>query len=172
MGAATVIGIGAGLQAYGQYAGLRASAVSEKYQAQIDRNNAKIQKERIKDVTAIGAKEAKRLEQETVQFATNQITGFASSNIDIASAVVTEAVEETARVGAADIITLQHNIEREIWGIETGIAGLEAQAQLRESQARQTEKLAPIAAGATLLSGFGGIATRKQEPESPLKRTT
>jgi hypothetical protein len=162
--AAAIVGAGIGIQAYGQYRGLRASSVEAKYRAQIDRTNAEIRKQQARDVRAIGARAAVQLERETVQFGANQVTQFASGGIDISSAVVTQAIEETARTGAADIITLQHNIEREIWGIEAGITELETSAAFREAEAEAVEDITPISVAGTLFTGFGSLAARRRNP--------
>lgn len=169
MGATTAIIAGIGIQAYGQYRGLRSAEAAADFQAGISRQNAKIKKERIKDITAIGLAEEKLLEREAIEFAAEQVTGFASGGIDVASAVVGEAVEETARIAAADIITLQHNIKRAVWNEEVGIMSDELSALFNRIQARSAGKLAPITAAGTILTGVGLLGLRGTT--SPLVRT-
>lgn len=170
MGTAAVV-VGVGIQAYGTYQGLRASSVASKYQAQIDRNNAEIKKLRIEDLRGVGARAEKQLESETVQFIGEQVTAFASGNIDISSAVVQERIEETARTGAADIIELEHNIERDIWGLEVGIMSDKASELLNRMRAKSAARLAPIAAAGTVAAGVLPLF-RPSQPTNPLFRTS
>jgi hypothetical protein len=170
MGAAAVIGVG--IQAYGTYQGLRASSVAAKYNAQIDRSNIKIKEMRIEDLRSLGARAARQLETEAVHFVGEQVTAFASGGIDISSAVVSEAIEETARTSAADIIELQHNIERDIWGLEVGIMSDQASELLNRLQAKSAARLAPIAAVGTAVSAASPFLFRGTPPVNPLERTT
>jgi len=157
--------VGIGLAAYGTYRGLRAEKSAAKHNAQIARTNAAIKKERIKDVRVTGARLARQIERETIDFIGDQVTAFASGGVDISSGVVSEAVEGTARSGAADIIELQSNIEKDVWGLEVGIMSDEMSAAFSASRARRLKRAAPIAAGTTLLTGIGGLlAAKRTEP--------
>jgi hypothetical protein len=155
MGAAAIVGTG--LQAYGTYQGLKADEATLKYRAQMSRTNAAIIDKQIKSLKGAGAREAVKLEAETIQFAGEQISAYASAGIDISSSVVSEAVEQTARTGAADILTLQHNLKRQAWGLEVGKMSDELQALFDEASARSARRAAPIAVGTTLLTGFGAL---------------
>lgn len=169
MGGVTAVGVGIGLQAYGTYTGYKAAQKSAKYDAQIRRNNIAIAEEQIKDVTRAGMVTAKKLETETVHFIGDQVTAFASSGIDLSSAVVSEAVEQTARTGATDIIELQKNIEREKWGLKVGIMSEGAQIALDKAKARSAGRAAIIGTAATLMS----LSTIPKTPTTvnPLQRT-
>lgn len=160
-----IIGAGIVLSAYGTYRGLRAQEKARKAQAQTDRINAEIKKERIKDVRGTTARITARVAREGVEFAADQVTAFASAGVDVSSAVVGEAVEATARTTSADISELQHNARKQIWGIKTGVMSDTANALLKEGQARRLGKLAPIATAGTLALGFGELFS-----PSPLER--
>jgi hypothetical protein len=173
MGTAAIVG-GIGLQAYGQYQGLRAAAESAKYDAQVERNNIAIIEEQIKDVTGRGRIVEKQIEQQAVEFIGEQVSAFASSGIDISSAVVGEVTAETAKKAAADMITVQKNVAREVWGLKIGKMNKESSVLFNEARARSARKLAPVAAGATILTGAGSLALRTKTPtttKSPLTRT-
>lgn len=162
MGVAAIAAVasiaGTGLQAYGAYEEFKANESEAKYQAQISRNNVKIIEQRKADLRTVGAQQVARLKNETVQFAADQVTGFAATGIDISSAVVSEVIEETTGIGAADIVQAQKNIEREIWGLDIQKMSEQATAIFQESRARRFRKLAPIAAFSSLLGSAGGIA--------------
>lgn len=168
MGGAAIIGIGAGVQAYSTYQGYQSARTSAKYLANINRQNAAIIDAQKKDVITTGKKAEKRLERETVEFIGDQVTAFAASGIDISSAVVGEVTEQTARTGAADIIELQQNIKREVWGLEVGKRSELAEANLNKYKARQAKRagVLSIATGATQI--YGSTLT----PKSPLVRTS
>jgi hypothetical protein len=164
MGATAVIVAGTAITAYGQYQGLRASEAQAKQQANIERMNKELLKQQIPDVIATGMRGARQIEREGIQFSAEQLAAFASSNIDIASQVVGEAVEGTARTTAADILTLHHNVARDVWKLNIGIASAEAQAQLKEREARSAGRAAIIAPAATLLTGIGTLGIRRRSP--------
>lgn len=172
MGTAVVVA-GLGWKAYGQYQGLRAAAASAKYDAQVERNNIAIIEEQIKDVTTRGAIAEKQIARRAVEFIGEQVSAFASSGIDISSAVVGEVTADTAKKASADMTTVQKNVSREIWGLKTGIMNKEASVLFDEARARSARKLAPIAVGGTLLTGVGALAlrTKKLKPPSPLTRS-
>lgn len=171
-----VLPIGIGLSAYSTYQSYQAEKKAADFRASQARTNAAIKKEQIKDVQFIGAQELKHLERDALQIGADQVTAYAGGNIDISSAVVQERLEETARTAAADIITAQHNIEKAIWGLEIGIMNEEAQALFNSARAKSLERIAPIAAGTELLTGYGGLAyssnqTKTQKTKkSPLSR--
>jgi hypothetical protein len=175
-GATAAIVVGVGLKAYGDYRGLRSAEARAKYDAQINRSNIKIIEEQIKDVRTLGKVAEKEIEQQAVEFIGEQVSAFASSGIDISSAVVGEVTEETARKAAADIVTTQKNIERDIWGLQIGKMNEASQLLFNKARARSAGKLAPIAAGATLLTGVSGLSLRTGKPpppasqKSPLRR--
>jgi hypothetical protein len=170
MGGTALIGVG--LQAYGTYQGLKAAEARAKYDAQVNRNNVKIIEAQIKDVRTLGKIAEKQIERQGIEFVAGQVSSFASSGIDISSAVVGEIVEETARVTAADVITTQKNIEREIWGLKVGKMNETSQLLFNKARGRSAGKFAPIAAGAELLTGFGefGLTTKRPKTKSPLTR--
>lgn len=170
-GAALPIGIG--LSGYSTYKSYQAEKEAARYQASVKRTDAAIKKEQIADIQFIGAQEIKRLERDAIQVGADQVTAYAGGNIDISSAVVQERLEETAKTAAADVITAQHNIEKAVWGLEVGIMSDEAQALFDSARARSLEKTAPIATGAELLTGFGGLSfSRRDKTKSPLARTS
>jgi hypothetical protein len=175
MGGAALFGVGVALTAYGEYKGLKAQQQSAKFQAQIARINTKIIDERIKDIRGLGARAALQLEQEGVEIVAGQVTAYAGRNIDISSAVVTQKIEDTSRIVASDVIDLQHNIENEIWGLKTEKVSQSAIELFNKARARSAGRLAPIVAGATLLTGFSQFLPAKKvqlpaKQPSPLAR--
>jgi hypothetical protein len=164
MGVSGAIIAGTAITAYGQYQGLRAQEVQAKHEARIERMNAEMLKQQIPDVIATGKRGARQIEQEGVRFSAEQLSAFASGNIDIASAVVGEAVEGTARTTAADILTLHHNVARDVWRLNVGVQSGLATAQLKEREARGAGRAAVIAPTATLLTGVGTLGVRRRSP--------
>lgn len=167
MGGAALIGVGAGVQAYSTYQGYQSAKTGYKYQSQINRQNAAIIEEQKKDVVVSGKKAEKKLERETVEFIGDQVTAFAGSGIDISSSVVGEVTEATARTAAADIIELQQNVKRDVWGLEIGKMSEIAKANLNKYKAKQAERASylSIVGGATSI--YGSTLT----PPNPLIRT-
>jgi hypothetical protein len=169
-GAATAAGIG--LQAYGTYRGLKAAEARAKYDAQVNRNNLKIIDEQIKDVRTLGKIAEKQIERQGIEFIAGQVSAFASGGIDISSAVVGEVVEETARVTAADVITAQKNVEREIWGLKTGKMNETSELLFNMARGKSAGRLAPVATGAELLTGFGELGLTTKSPLTRRKLPT
>lgn len=150
-------GSGKALQIYGQYAGLKSAETQAKYEAQIDRTNAEIIEQRKRDLVATGGRAEAQIMTQTVQFAADQMTAFASGGIDVGSAVALETFDETARVGAADIIDLHHNIEQQVWGLDIDGLSLKASALLKESTAKSARRLATLGIISNLLSSGAAV---------------
>lgn len=155
MGVAAIAAIasisGAGLQAYGTYEGFKAAESEAEFGAQISRSNVKIIEQQQRDLEVIGAQTIAKLKTESIQTAADQVVGFASTGIDVASAVVGETIEETAIVSSADILAAQKNFERQQWGLEISKMNEITEAVFQEAQARRLRQLAPIATVASLL---------------------
>jgi hypothetical protein len=154
--------IGLGLQAAGTFRELKAAEKSFEFQAQMNRNNAELKKERIKDIETVGAEAIKQMELDAVQISADQITAYAGAGVDISSAVVGERLEETALVATSDIMTVLNNIEKSVWGIETEIENDTQLALFNEARAKSAGKFAPIAAATGLLTGLGQLALLSQ----------
>lgn len=153
---------GSSLKAYGVYEGFKSEEANAKFQAGISRNNIKIIEQQKADLLSVGAQQAATLKHDTMRAAADQVTDFVSSGIDISSAVVGETIEETALVGASDIITAQKNFERQVWGLEIGKMNEQTNMIFQLARARRLKKLAPIATVTSLLGSTGpspGAAT-------------
>jgi hypothetical protein len=144
--------VSAGIQIYGIYSGAQAAKREARYNAKIAKQNQKIAKEQAKDIVARGAEAEKTLEQDAIRFADEQLLTFAGSGIDIRSGVAQQTIEDTARLSAADIITLKHNVERDVWATEVGIVSSQAETQLSKIRARSAQRAANIQIATTLLS--------------------
>lgn len=164
MGAGALVATGVGLQAYGTYSGYQAAEKEARYQERQKRHNIMVAKEVAKDIKTRGLIDIKRLESDAVRLGAQQVTAFASGNIDISSGVAKQVTEDTARIAAADIIELQHNIARDIWGVEQGIISTSAEAQMEKIRARRLKRAAMISFASAILTGgaqlgFGGGGT-------------
>jgi hypothetical protein len=146
------------VKSYGTYAGLQAQSVQEKYNAQISRSNIELRKQRKADIRLTGARAVKELETDAIKIVGRQATAFAGAGIDISSQVVGERIEETARVRAGDIITLQENIRKQLWGEDVGILSDRQQALLADYRSKIAGQLAPITAITELFAGLTGAA--------------
>jgi hypothetical protein len=145
--------IGVGLQLYGLYLSGQAAKKEAAYNAQIALYNQKIAKIQAKDIAVGGAITAEQLESDAIRFADDQLLGFASGGIDITSGVAQQAIEDTARITASDIITLQHNIAKDIWSVEVGATASAIQTQLDNISARNAERASNIAIATALITG-------------------
>jgi hypothetical protein len=152
--------VGTGAQIYGTYTSGIAASEEAKFQAKVGHNNQKIAKMQAQDIVERGAVGVKELERDAIRFADDQLLGFSAAGIAISSGVAVKAVEETARITAADIITLQHNIARDVWATEVGAAGSAAETQLLNIRARNAQRAANILLASSILTGGAKIATR------------
>jgi hypothetical protein len=155
MGAA--VAVGTGLQIYGQYESGRAAKKAARFNARIARKNLKIAKEQAQDIVEGGAISAERLKRDALKFADDQLLAFAGQNIDVSSQVATQAVEDTARIAAADIITLQHEVAQQVWATKVGAQDIAAQAALDRMIARRAERSANIKIASTLILAGGKL---------------
>lgn len=142
--ATAAIIVSTGAQVYGAYQGGQAAKKEAAYQKKINQNNQKIAKLQGQKIVESGMITARQLEADALRFADSQLLGFAGGGIDITSGAALKAVEETARTTAADIITLQHNIAQEVWGLEVGIQSSKVENQLLSIRARNAERASYI----------------------------
>lgn len=163
----TALVVGTGLQIYGTYTSGQAAKKEAKFQAQIARNNQKTAKEQAKDIVSGGMISAKELEADALRFADDQLLAFSAGGIDITSGVAMQAIEETARITAADIITLQHNVAKDVWSVRVGLTGYETAEQLANIRARQAARAANILLVSSILTGGAHIAARRSTSSLP-----
>jgi hypothetical protein len=155
--------VGTGAEIYGTFAGAQAAKNEAKFQAKVLQNNQKLAKEQAKDIVTRGQIGARELEADAIRFADDQLLAFAGRGIDITSEVAVAAVEETARITAADIITLQHGVANDVWATEVGIAGLETEEALARARARNIGRAANIALFSSILTGGADIKLRTSQ---------
>jgi hypothetical protein len=164
--------VGAAVSAYGSYKGAQADARAADFAAEQARINARFNRMRARSVRTLGAREVSQFETDAAGFISEQITAFAGQGIAAESGVVSEVVESTARTAAKDVETIRRNTKLQAWGIEIGAEAQLAQAGALERRAAETRRLAPIVAGASILSTAGQLYYGLQRPKNPIAPTS
>lgn len=157
-GAAAVAGVGLGLQAYGIYEGKQAAKREGRKQRELDRRRQEIARIEAKEIVTSGLISERILERDAVRLADNQLIAFAGRGIDITSGAPQAVIEDTARTTAADIITLKHNVKRDVWAKGIGAEAIAAESQLNRIRERNAQKAANIQLFSTLLKGGANLA--------------
>jgi hypothetical protein len=156
---ATIV-VGTTAQVYGAYSGGQAAKKEAKYNKKIAAQNQKIAKEQAKDIVTRGAEAEIELATDAIRLADNQLLAFAGSGIDVSSGVAQATIEDTARITAADIIRLKHNVKKDKWATEVGAVSSAAQSQLDDIRARSAQRAANLQIISAITGGVESFYTR------------
>lgn len=157
--AVTVAGTAA--SAYGQYRSAQGQQAAAAYQAAVHRNNQIIAQQMAENALERGRIQEQNHRQKVAQVLARQETLFGAAGISLAEGTAIDVFGDTAEMGETDALTIRYNSERE------------AEAYLLKAQnAGQSAVLADaagasispgMAAGTTLLTGFGKVASQAEK---------
>ncbi len=148
---------GTGTQVYGQYQ-------SGRYQSDVMRNNAIIQRRMADDAQRRGENEENRHRMKVAQLKSRQRAQMAAKGLDISQGTPSLILEDTAEMGELDALTIRNNAEREVYGLKT-------RAQNTESQADVVRQNATMSALGTLMTGGGQVASDWYAKKPPKKKS-
>lgn len=160
--ASTVIGV-VGAISQGQQ-----QAATDRYQAQIAKNNALSAEYAAQDATRRGEIAATNSALKTRQQIGTQRTAIAGGGIDVGSATAVDTVGDTTRIGTFDQLTLRSNAAREAYSYRQQGSNFTANANLLESKASNDETAGYLNAAGTAISGFGTVASKWYTMKPPV----
>lgn len=125
------------------------------YQAQVDRNNARIANQNAANERQSGLEESRLQRMKTLSNIGNQQTAMAANGIDITSGTALDTIEDTATAGELDALMTMYNSERTAINYEQQAANFNNQANLDSIAGKNARKAGTINA---LSYGFDGIS--------------
>lgn len=152
--------IGTGISAVGAMQQGKAQAAQARYQAAVARNNQIIAQRSADDARRRGKIEADIQRDKSRALVEQQRSALAGAGVLVGQDSALETVINTAGLGELDALTIQSNAEREALGFEAQGSNFAAESQLAEMEARNARTSGMFKAGATLMSGFGSVATK------------
>jgi flagellin-like hook-associated protein FlgL len=140
-GAALFIG-GTGFQAKSAYDETKANNKALEYNAGILETNAKT-----KELQAINAAKIGGIQKSLLKSQVNITTGqqraaFGASGVVVDEGSAFDVIQETEILGAQDALTMQYNIDQEVFGLEQEAKDLKAQAKGLRMRKGDPEKAA------------------------------
>ncbi|MFZ0205952.1 MAG: hypothetical protein WAL59_07520 [Roseiarcus sp.] len=126
------------------------SSEAANYQAQVQRNNAKIANQNAQRAIAAGQQQAQNQNLKNAATAGAIKTGLAANNIDVNSGSALDLEASQRAKGQLDTENTLYNSEIQAYGYRVNATSDTGQAQLEEATAQN----APIGAG---LATFGGL---------------
>lgn len=147
MVASTVMG-GAGMIQQG-----KATAASNRYNAQVSEMNAKIADKAAKDTLERGKIEEQKQRQKTAQIMGQQTAGMAASGLDLSFGSPLDLLVDTAVMGEMDALTIRSNAYREERDIRQQGANYRGQAGMQRASADSALSGGFLGGVGTLLGG-------------------
>lgn len=145
----TAFAVAAGVGAYGAYSSSQSAKAQAEYQAEVERNNAKIAAYQRDDAIARGGEEANRVQREAERMRGAQVVRLASNGLDISSGTPLAMIEDTVFFGQEDAATARNNAAREAWGYDVQRHNALASASMYSSAAKAQKPW--LSAGLSLL---------------------
>jgi len=166
----TAAGIMTALKIAGTVAAVASSAVSvagsiqnansakaqAEYQAQVNRENAKIAQQNADAERQQGIEEARLQRIKTLQNVAKQQTAMAANGIDITSGTPLDVIEDTAAIGELDALQTRYNYERRALAYESTAGNYMNQANLDMISGQNAYKANQLNA---LSSGLAGLTS-------------
>ena len=138
----------------------KAAQAEANYRSQVARNNAILANRAAEDARKQGELEANLQRQESRQLQARQRAALAGAGVVVDQDSAATLVEDTAALGELDALTIRNNAEREALGFEAQAGNFNADAELASLEGRNARRAATFKAGATLITGFGSVASK------------
>ena len=157
---------GIGLSALGSYNQQKTQNAYLKYQASMNRINARLANMSAESALRAGEKQQQQIMTQTAKLKGAQKTGYAASGIDLASRSVQNVLNETDYLGEVDKNQAAANALTNAWGYRLQATNFENNANIQQSQRRSPWGAAlSTAVGGRLMSegaqkGISGIADK------------
>lgn len=165
----------AAVGAYGSYQQGKATQAQYNYQAQVNRNNAKVAEANAAQARQEGIEESRMQRMKTLQKVGAQQAAMAANGIDISTGTALDTIEDTAAMGELDALTTRYNAETKGLAYDHQANNFNNQANLDVFAGKNAYRAGVTNAITTGLDGVaqaGSVATNWYSPNSIGKSTT
>lgn len=135
--------------------GIRMKTEFEARQLDLNRDLAAFQAE---DAIRRGDKEAVAKQKQTKQLIGAQKVALAASGVEIDSGSALDIMEDTAAIGASDVMTIKNNAWREAWGYKVQANNLKGQSEFSRIAGANASRNTLAAGNMNALTSFGKTA--------------
>lgn len=151
---------GAGLSAIGQINASQAASENAAYQAEVAKNNQTIAAQNAQYASKAGAAATTQAQLKQRATAGAIGAGLAASGLDINTGSPSAVRASSSELTQLDTATTAQDAALKVYGFKTQGTNYGAQSGLYSAESEQAAAAGPIAGGATLLSGFGSLASK------------
>lgn len=152
--------LGAVNQAQGQMAQGQAARQAADYRAAVLRNNQIMAERQAQDAIERGKIEEGRYRDRVAALKGRQRVVMAANGFDINEGSNLTLLEDTARTGELDALTIRSNAAREAYGYRVRGQNFGSEAELTSASGRAQEAAGETAAFSSLLGGSGSVASK------------
>ncbi len=153
------------LGAAGQIQQGQAQAAASNYNAQVGDMNAKISERRERDAIDRGQQEEIKKRQEIATLQGRQRAAMAANGVDLSFGSPADTLIDTAVMGEIDALTIRSSAAREAYDYKVDAVNRRADANLNRMNAKSAVTGCYLAAGGTLLTGFGKAYGDYKQPK-------
>lgn len=153
-----VMGVAAGMSAYGSYQSSKANKAATAYQAGVSANNAQIAQWQAQDALQRGATAEQQQRLRTAQLKGSQRARLAASGVALDYGSALNILEDTDYMGEQDALTVRNNAAKEAWAYRNQAAGALSDSSMLQSRANAESP--GLAGFSSLLTGAGLVASR------------
>lgn len=150
-------GVGAGLNAIGQYNSMEAQSANAAYQAQVAQNNAIIAGRNANMDLQSGETAVVNRGLKTRAQVGATLAGQSGSGVDVNTGSFVKSRAAESEVGALDALTIRSDTAKKVYADETQQTNFEAQSRLDTQESEQADAAAPIAGLGSLLSSASSV---------------
>lgn len=150
-------GVGAGLNAIGQYNSMEAQSANAAYQAQVAANNAVIAGRNANMDLQSGETAVVNRGLKTRAQVGATLAGQSGSGVDVNTGSFVKSRAAESEIGALDALTIRSDTAKKVYADQTQQTNFEAQSGLDTQESQQADAAAPIAAAGSLLSSASSV---------------
>jgi hypothetical protein len=132
--AIVVVGVGAGISAYGSYSSSKAQKDALGYQEKEAEMNAQLQGKMAEDAIARGNRDAQDHMQKAAMMKSSQKAAIAANGIDVSQGSPASILDDTDYMAKVDVGRIKGNAQREAWGYKVGQRNANSTALMLDAQ--------------------------------------
>ena len=164
-----VMAVSTAISAYGSYKQGKAEEAYYDYQASVAQKNAQISEANATTAEEEGREAELAKRRETAALISSQRTGYAGSNIDLGSDVVSETLADSAMLGELDALTIRSNAAKEAYNYRLTAQQYLDDANVYSSQGDLASDAGTLNAVSEVFGGAGDMySTYKKTATSAL----
>ena len=135
----------------------KATQAQYNYQAEVEKQNAKIANENAAQERQSGLEEARLQRMKTLQAIGSQQVAMGANNIDVTQGTALDTIEDTAQMGELDALMVQYNSERTAQNYEQTANNYLNQSNLDKMAAQNVKSVRGWNTAATIAGGLGDL---------------